>query len=301
MAIASGSRHGLRYTAEDEVGVTPAPVTMTALRHTSSSLVLSKESIVSDERRPDRQIADMRMVGNKAGGDIGFELSYGEYDPFLEALFMGTWDGDVLKSGVTMRSFTIERAFTDINQYQVFTGCHINQMTLSIKPNAIVTGSFSVVGKGSTMLSAPLSAAPSPSQTNPPLDAVSGALKEGGALAGYVTGIDITFANGIDPKFIIGSPDAGAFTSGKSNVSGKCTVFFNGPDMMTKFLQEVPSDLEIILGDGVSKSYKLFIPRIRYSGSDNAVNDDDAIILDMPWQAILDPALGTNIQLTRIP
>ena len=68
MPIASGSRHGLRYAAETDTGVTPAPLTMTALRHTACSLALSKENIVSEELRPDRQISDMRMVGNKVGG-----------------------------------------------------------------------------------------------------------------------------------------------------------------------------------------------------------------------------------------
>ena len=300
-AVASGSRHGLRYTPEAETGVTPAPAGMIALRHTTSSLILTKESIVSDERRPDRQIADMRLVGNKVGGDIGFELSYGEYDAFLEALFMGTWTNDVLTAGVTMRSFTIERAFTDIGQYQVFTGCHINSMSLTMNPNAIVTGSLSVVGKGSSMLSAPLDAAPAASQTNPPLDAISGALKEGGSTVGFVTGIELTFENGIDPKFVLGSPDAEHFIAMKSNVSGRVSALFTGPDMMQKFLNETPTSLEIALGKGDAKSYKLLLPLIKYTGSDNPVNDDDAVILDMPFQAILDPVSGTNIQLTRIP
>ncbi len=301
MPIASGSRHGLRYAAETDIGVTPAPLTMTALRHTASSLVLSKENIVSEELRPDRQISDMRMVGNKVGGDIEFELSYGAYDDFLEALFMGEWDNDVLKAGVAMRSFTIERAFTDIGQYQVFTGCHVNEMNLSIKPNAIVTGSFALVGKGSRLLTTPLDAEPAPSPAHPPMDAVSGALKEGGLTVGYVTGVDLTFSNGIDPKYILGSLDAGAFIPGKSNVTGKISVFFEGPDMMRKFLDEELSSLEISLGNGLSGSYRLLLPRIRYSGSDNAVKGDDAILLDMPFQAILDPVSGTNIQLTRIP
>lgn len=300
MAIASGSRHGLYYMPEVETGVTPAPATMTALRHTGSTLLLSKESIVSAELRPDRQISDLRLVGNKVGGDINFELSYGEYDSLLEALFMGAWDNDVLKAGVTMRSFTMERAFTDIGQHQVFSGCHISSMKLSIKPNAIVTGSFTVVGKGSALLTTPLDAAPAASQTHAPLDAVSGALKEGGNVVGYVTGIELTLDNGIDPKYIVGSTDAGAFTAKKSNVSGTVSVFFAGQDMIQKFLKEEPSSLEVSLG-GASKSYKLLLPLIKYSGSDNPVNDDDAILLNMPFQAILDHATGTNIQLTRIP
>ena len=300
MAVASGSRHGLRYTPEAETGVTPAPAGMIALRHTTSSLILSKESIVSNERRPDRQISDMRMVGNKVGGDIGFELSYGEFDAFLEALFMGTWDNNVLTAGVMMRSFSIERAFTDITQFQVFTGCHISKMTLTMNPNAIVTGTFTVVGKGSTMLDTPLDAAPAPSQTNPPLDAISGALKEGGNVAAYVTGVELTFDNGIEPKYVLGSPDGEVFIAKKSNVTGKVSALFANMAMMEKFLNEEASSLEVSLGRG-GKSYQLLLPCIKYSGSDNQVNGDDAIILDMPFQAILDPVSGTNIQLTRTP
>lgn len=299
MPIASGARHGLCYVPESTVGVTPS-TTPTFLRHTSCSLALTKENIVSKELRSDRQISDMRMVGDKVGGDIGFELSFGEFDVLLEALFMGTWDDDELVSGVFMRSFTFERAFPDIGQYELFTCCHINQMTLSVQPNAMTTGTFSVVGKAAGLSAEPLSASPIPSQTGFVLDGMSGVLKEGGTAVAYITGIELTFANGIDPKFVVGSKVAEAFVPGRSDVSGKLSAFFTGTGMIDKFIQETPSSLEITLGDGCAGSYTLLLPCIKYSGSDNPVNDEDAILLDMPFQAILDPTTGTNIKLTRI-
>jgi hypothetical protein len=299
MPIASGARHGLRYVPESTTGVTPS-TTPAALRHTTCSLMLTKESITSNELRDDRQIADMRMVGTKAGGDIGFELSFGEYDTLLEALFMGAWDDDELVSGVQMRSFTFERAFTDVGQYEVFTGCHVNQMTLSVQPNAMTTGTFSLVGKGAGFSASPLSASPTASKTGPVLDGMSGVLKEGGAQVAFITGIELTFANGIDPKFVVGSKVAEAFVPGRSNVTGKVSAFFLGPEMISKFIQETPSSLEITLGDGGVGSYKLLLPRIKYSGSDNPASDEGVIMLDMPFQALLDPVTGTNIKLTRI-
>ena len=300
MPIASGSRHGLRYVPEATTGVTPS-TTPVSLRHTSCSLILTKDSITSNELRSDRQISDMRMVGTKVGGDINFELSFGEYDPLLEALFMGTWSSaDALTAGVLMRSFTFERAFTDIGQYEVFTGCHVNQMTLSVQPNNIITGAFSLVGKGAGLSASPLSASPTASKTGRPLDAMSGTLKEGGAVVAFVTGIELTFANGIEPKFVVGSAVAEVFVPGRSNVTGKLSAFFNGTAMINKFIQETPSSLEITLGDGGAGSYKLLLPRIIYSGGDNPASDVGAILLDMPFQAVLDPTTGTNIKLTRI-
>ena len=52
-----------------------------------------------------------------------------------------------VKAGTTKRSFTIEREFGDIDKYARFTGCMINTINLSLKPNAIVTGTFGIVGK----------------------------------------------------------------------------------------------------------------------------------------------------------
>ena len=300
-AAATGSRHSLRYIPEATFGTTPATPAMVALRHTSCSLVLSKDSFTSNELRDDRQISDHRLGANKVAGDIGFELSYGEYDPLLESALQGAWTSDVLEAGVDLTTFSIERKFGGINQYGVFTGCAVNTLALSIKPNAIVTGTFGLVGKAATYSGTSLDDTPTASQANSPFDSFTGAIKEGGSTIAVVTGLDLNLNNGVTPEYVIGSPSAGFLTSGRSNVTGTVTAFFSSLALLNKFVNETETSIEMTLGNGTAKSLKILLPRVKFTGAENAVSGEGAVSLSLPFQALLDSTTGTNIQLTRIP
>jgi len=81
-------------TVFDTVG-TGAP---TEIRYTSESLKQTTDNAASDEIREDRQRSDIIRTDIRAEGDINFELSYGEYDPFLSAGLQdasgtGSWAG----------------------------------------------------------------------------------------------------------------------------------------------------------------------------------------------------------------
>lgn len=89
--MANGSRHSMRYVAESTYGQTPATPAFKPIRHTGTTLGLSKESLQSEEIRSDRQIADFRHGAYQVGGDINFELSFGSFDDLLEAVLLGTW------------------------------------------------------------------------------------------------------------------------------------------------------------------------------------------------------------------
>ena len=47
---------------------------------------------VSNEIRDDRQQSDLIPIGAEAGGDVGFEWSYGVADDLIESALLGTWD-----------------------------------------------------------------------------------------------------------------------------------------------------------------------------------------------------------------
>ena len=89
--MANGSRHSMRYVPESVYGQTPATPAFKPVRHTGTTLGLSKESLQSEEIRSDRQIADFRHGAYQVGGDINFELSFGSFDDLLEAVTLGTW------------------------------------------------------------------------------------------------------------------------------------------------------------------------------------------------------------------
>lgn len=108
--MANGSRHSMAHVAEVTYGVTPATPAFKPLRHTSTTLALSKEVLESEELRSDRQKTDVRHGAYQVGGDMGFELSYGSYDDLIQAALGGTWstvkDSTVISLSAAAGSFT---------------------------------------------------------------------------------------------------------------------------------------------------------------------------------------------------
>ena len=102
--MANGSRHSMRYVAEATYGTTPATPAFKPIRHTSTTLGLSKESLQSEEIRDDRQIADFRHGAYQVGGDMNIELSFASFDDLLEATLLGTWVANTTTGGRARRA-----------------------------------------------------------------------------------------------------------------------------------------------------------------------------------------------------
>jgi len=81
----------MRQAVETTFGVIPVAGNNKSLRIIGESL---KDNIVktqSKEIRNDRQISDLILSDRQAAGGIQFELSYKEYDDFIEAALQGSW------------------------------------------------------------------------------------------------------------------------------------------------------------------------------------------------------------------
>jgi hypothetical protein len=285
MSIASGARSRLAYIAEVTQGTTPGSPALKILRATQRDINLQKNILTSNEIRSDRQKTDVRHGFTQVGGQLGFELSVGSYDDWLEAALSGTWatlptitactsvaagntlhrasgsfvtdgyrPGDIVRTtlytnsnnngtfrvtavtasdltldatvvtltndtggtitypgrrldiGTVLRTFTVERQFLDIVQYQVFKGVSVGQLTLNIKPEAMIGGTFTLVGMDGTsiMTGTPLDAAPTTPSTNAPCDAFKGSIYEGGTIIAVCTGLDLTLNNNRSVSAVVG-------------------------------------------------------------------------------------------------
>lgn len=89
--LQSSNRVKIAKVREATFGVTPATPAFKAVRQTSSGLALNPQTVVSNEIRSDRQVADVILVGYQAGGDIGGEMSFKSMDDYLEESLQGTW------------------------------------------------------------------------------------------------------------------------------------------------------------------------------------------------------------------
>jgi hypothetical protein len=311
--MADGSRHSMRFVPEVTYGVTPATPVFDIIRHTGTTLGLSKEALQSEEIRDDRQIADFRHGARQVGGDISIELSYGSFDTILEALLGGTWEADTpalgtdqLKAGTSRRSFTVERYFGDIltadKPFHRFTGVEFNTLQLQINANAVITGTIGVVGKDMTTDTVIITGATyNPATTTSPLDSFTGTLNENGTPIAVITEIQLNLDNGLDPRFVVGSKTTLRPSIGRSNVSGQITAYFENSLLLEKFIDETESAIEFNLPDGAGNNLKFILPRIKYNGGQPDVQGEGPITLSMPFQALLDSTTNTNIIIERTP
>ncbi len=310
-ATATGARHSMGAIAEVTYGTTPATPAFVDVRHTSVNIGLTKTALESAEIRSDRQIAHFRHGNKSVAGDVGFELSYGTFDQFLEAALGGTWAVDTpgigtdqLQVGTTRRSFSIERLFANLAtpEYHRYTGAEVNSFSLSVAPDAIVTGTFNFIAQDTSIGTAIITGATYPAaSTTEPFDSFSGTITEGGSAIATVTSVEMTLENGLNPLFVVGSALTDRPVIGKSRVTGTLTTYFQSKTLLDKFINETSSSLVFTLTDPAGNLYDFTLPNIIYTGGQPDVEGEGEVTVALPFTALYDSTEGSNITIERNP
>jgi hypothetical protein len=217
-----------------------------------------------------------------------------------------TSDAEILRAGVETRSFTIVRHFTDIAEaddpIHIFRGVMLNNLSLNLSPDAMVTGSFSCIGQSMEVTDVlPVGNTFGTANANRVFDGFTGSILEGGVTNAIATELSLTLENGISPRFVLFSDETITPQIGQSNLTGSVSMFFENSVMVNKFINETSSSLKLTLTDLEANSYIIDIPRITYTGGQPDVSGPGSITLSMPLQALYDSVTDTNLGLTRIP
>jgi hypothetical protein len=304
MSIANGAQHSIHYVPEVTYGTTPTTPAFKPFPHTGTNLAMTKDGLESEKLRGDRQVEDFRHGNQSIGGDINAELEYGSLDDILQAVLCGTWATDVLKAGVTRRSFTIERKFADlaVPEFHRYTGCEFNTFALSVSPNAIVSATFGVIGKGLTLATTAVAsstyAAPSDVQ---PFDSFTGSIQEGGSPIAVVTSIEFTLENGLEPLFAVGSKTTNRPSIGKSRLTGTMTTYFTSKTLYEKFINETSSSILLELVDLAGNTYDFEFSNVKYNSGQPDVSGEGAVTVSMDFVALYDGTDLSQIVITRDP
>lgn len=204
--------------------------------------------------------------------------------------------------GSTLTTFTIERGFLDIAQYQVFKGCALNTMAISAKPEAIIQATLGFIGMSdSAMSGSSLDASPDAAATNSPMTSFEGSLYEGAVSLGLVTGLDFTLANGRALQSVIGSKFSPDVFEGRARVNGSLTVLFQDATLYNKFRAETQSSLWMRCDDpaDTTKFLNFVFPNVKYVGGDIDPPPEGPIQITMPFLALYDAAAGTTMSIQR--
>lgn len=300
--MSDGSVRRLAYILESPYGTTPSNPVFKIVRLTGGGPTLAKDVFESEEIRADRMKAAVRHGIKKISGDFGIELSYTSFDDFLEALLGGTWDDDVLKAGITRRSFTFENYFADQdsgdNPYHRYTGCEITKLSLTIPANGMVKGSFGIIGQDVSVNAAIVSGATyGDAETTQPFDSYTGTISGDGS--GVATEVQMTIENAMELRPIIGDNKTLEPSQQTMKITGTVTVWFANATMYSKFIDETPSALDITLVDLDGNSLQIQLPALKYTGGSPDVKGSGSITIALPFEAYYDGTAESNIVITR--
>lgn len=212
---------------------------------------------------------------------------------------------ETLKAGVTRRSFSVLRNFTDLGAgtkpFHLFTGVELNKFSLAVAVNAIVKATFGCVGKDFATPSetAPAGSTYTAPNSNAVMDSFSGIIYEGGSAIAVVTELSLALENGIEPKFVIGSDVTNRPSIKESNLTGQITAYFEDSSLLEKFINETESSLVFTLEDLAGNTYRFTLPRIKYNGG-QPDTQQGAITQALPIQALYDATSASQIVIERI-
>jgi hypothetical protein len=217
-----------------------------------------------------------------------------------------TTSKEVLTAGVERSSFSFLRHFTDQETgdkpFHLFSGVVVNTFSLTVSPEPLITGTFGVLGKdGALATTAPAGSTLGTPSTSRVFNAFNGSVKENDVELGIATEISFTLENGMEPRWVIGSSRTLEPSIGRSNLTGSLVVYFDDSSMVEKFYNETSTSLEFTLVDPDNNSYTFLIPNISLTGGQPDVSGQSTVTLSVPFQALLDSAVGSNIKITKTP
>lgn len=304
--MASTSETRLAYVPETTWGTTPATPVFTNARFTGESLTPDLQTVVSNEIRPDRNVTDLIQVGQNAGGDVVFELSYGAFDDWIESVMYNTWTTNTIINGITEKSFTIEKTFETgvTDQFHRFAGAVASGMSLTMAVDAIVTGSFSFVCKGQTTATAIIPGATyNPAPTNDVMNAAVdfATLTITGVASPQLTNLTVNINNNLRQQRVIGSIDSRGIGTGRFEVTGELTAYFENSQLYDLYLNNTAADLSFEIGGAVNQKYLFEMGKIKFESAQVlAEGNDQDLFVTMSYRALFDEVDNT-LKITRTP
>lgn len=210
--------------------------------------------------------------------------------------------GRKLSPGTTLKTMTIERGFVEgVNPlYQVFPGAAPNSMSLSIRPEAIVGGTFNLVGGlGGPGLStvdvdntASLDASPDAAPTNSPFAAFDGSVvtikSDGTILSASVTQIDFTIDNQRSTTNVVGNKFSPDVYEGVCKTTGTMTLLLDSVAHLTAFQDESALNVvNIRLNELGTTDYMAFsFMRVKYLDASIDPPQNGPCLITLPFEAL---------------
>lgn len=201
--------------------------------------------------------------------------------------------GRRISIGTTLNTVSIERAFTDVTNFQVFSGCAINTMSFNVRPDAIVGGTMGFIGMNADIDNAGTSAGtPTAAATNSPFAAFDGSAlfvkNDGSHIQATATSIEFTLDNQRSLFPVVGSKFSQDVYEGIAKVTGTISLLLENRDHLTAFQDESTlNSIVVRLNElGTTQFMSFSFDRVKYTAADIDPPQNGPVVITVPFEAL---------------
>ena len=302
MPQARGALAQLSYVPEVTWGTTPGAPAMRLLKAAVGGETLGAdiEKLMSNAINANRATELFRGGKKSVRGGIPFELAPLGFGTLLKHALgpvVTTGAGPyvhTIKRGNLAVGLSIEKGFSDLAQYFVFTGCKPDKVSINVNSSGLVTGSMDVIGKdisvSGTSLGTPTAVAHVPFIEH---EAVA---LEGG-VAATLLNLSLNWTNALDPVDVVGSRTIGSLMESKGMCEGKITLLFDAITTFNKWLNETASTLDCTFTTGAA-SLAFYMGNIKYFGDAiPKIANEKGVVVDLDFSAAYDVTSATDLRI----
>lgn len=285
------------------------------IRFTGESLNFNIENTKTNEIRPDRTETDLIQTSAAGGGDINFEMSYGTFRDWLQAVLCSTWAGsgtETLENGILLRTYTVQKHFQDMTpaQYHNYRGCAVESMSLNVEVGKIVDGAFNLMSFGidpdTGITDAQIGGSTfATASTTTPMNAVTNLQDftvDGVPYSGCISSLKLQIKNNIRAIKCLGSLTARNMKLGTIEITGDMEFYFNEGSNYRKFVKGTEFDFSFALEDNEGNRYLFELPRCKFeSGEVVAGGKNTDVMFSAKWRGLYDATADRVMQLTATP
>lgn len=236
-------------------------------------------------------------------------------DGYTDAVAGGTpviYFGERLNNATDRFTYTLQEVFTDITTpgpdptRQVLQGCGVNQLTLNVESESLITGSMSFVGeaaKYATIIESGETFVESPQTT--PLNSssdVARIFEAGDSLedVNCVQSMSVEINNNLEKRPCVGKVGGAGFRRGTFSVSGSLTTYFDDESKVAKVISQEETSLALGFTDTVNRAYLFDMPRVKLTeGGPSIPGRNDDVIAQLAYTALRSQVFGYTMKLMR--
>ena len=206
------------------------------------------------------------------------------------------------ENGITESSFSMEKLFTDIAQYQVFTGVKLGGFSLAAEVGTIPTATFPMMGRKSALTGSSLGV-PADVDTAEVVDSKQNTMtiNEGGVAVALIRSLSLAVDWARTPDNVLGKDTPQGYSAGQLNLSGSITSLFLDETLIDKFTAETETSIEFSFLDPAGNEIFFNIPAMKYTGAGTDISGDDRVPVELPFEAYRDATTGVSIYINMVP